>query len=196
MNLDEKRQQLTETYRDFEEKIAPYKEKAMCKPGCAFCCTHFGSVDITTLEGRLILERVRGLAKKSRTAVEKKIRKNMEAKEKSGAPPCPFLKPDDRTCLIYEVRPFSCRSLYSLEKCEGKGPVVHRQAAALSRETVPLLQKIDSNGYSGHMTYILHLLANRDFFRVYDSGGFNPALISSFGKSHNLVINQAKISAG
>ncbi len=192
MNLNEKRKQLADIYRDFEKKIAPYKEKALCKPGCAFCCTHFGNADITTLEGLMILERVRGLRKKSGKAIERKIFGNKEEKEKGGAPPCPFLQPNN-TCLVYDVRPFSCRSLYSVEKCGGKGPVVHRQAAALTTETIPLLQTVDSTGYSGHMTYILHLLTNSEFLRVYTSGGFNPALIAGFGKSHNLVVNASKI---
>ncbi len=88
------------------------------------------------------------------------------------------------------VRPFSCRQLYSLRPCEEKGPTVHRQAAALAKETVQKIQRLDDTGYSGHLTYILTLLDDNCFRRLYLAGGFDPAAISAFGKSHGIVINR------
>ena len=193
MDLKEKLKKLAEIYRRYEIAAKPYKEEALCRPGCAFCCTHYGNVDITTLEGLAIVRHLRNIPKKSRRTLEKKVRKNKTDKEAGKAPTCPFLKPD-KTCAIYEARPFSCRSLYSVGKCEGAGPSIHRQAAELAGQTVLTLQALDSSGYSGHLSYILYLLDLPDFYRMYTSGGFNPSLIADFGKAHGLAINFAKIS--
>ncbi len=101
----------------------------------------------------------------------------------------PFLK-EDHTCLIYEIRPFSCRQLYSVEKCGPAGATLHRQAKEMAEKTVKQLQRLDENGYSGHISFILHLLDSREFREFYQSGGFDPSRIRDFGKSSGLLINR------
>ena len=54
MDFDAQKKELDVIYARYEREVALYKAGAICKPGCAFCCTHFGNVDVTTLEGRII----------------------------------------------------------------------------------------------------------------------------------------------
>lgn len=180
---------LEEIYDDFESTARPFKAAAVCKAGCAFCCMHFGNVDVITLEGLRIHKWIKSLDKPERAAVRKKIAANMKKKTKKSVARCPFLKKDD-TCRIYEIRPFSCRQLYSLKECTGRGPTVHRQAVEFAKKTVLRLQQLDMTGYSGHISYILHLINQPDFRKIYLAGGFNPAKIMTFGKKHGIVINK------
>jgi hypothetical protein len=192
MDLTRKAQQLQEIYRNFERESASFREQAVCGPGCAYCCTHFGHLDITTLEGWIILKRVKAFSGTERKRIDKRIQDNRQDKEAGKPSVCPFLL-KDQTCLIYDVRPFSCRQLYSLKKCGQHGPVVHPQAIDLARGTVRLIQQLDATGYSGHMSFILALLVRKPFFKLYTSGGFEPAKVADFGKSHGLVINAAQL---
>lgn len=192
MDIINKQNQLVEIYNRFEKDMRPYKKDALCKAGCSFCCTHFGNVDIITLEGFRIMQYLRGLPKQEQKNLQKKIDNNKKDRENQKTSPCPFLK-SDKTCLIYEVRPYSCRRLYSVKKCDDNGPTVHRQAEELSKKTIVKLQDLDSNGYSGHITYILHLLRQPDFLKFYLSGGFNPVQIAAYGKSHGIIINCSRL---
>jgi uncharacterized protein len=192
MDIINKQNQLVEIYNRFEKDMRPYKKDALCKAGCSFCCTHFGNVDIITLEGLRILQYLRELPKQHQKPLQKKIDKNKKDRENQKTSPCPFLK-SDNTCLIYDIRPYSCRRLYSVKKCGDQGPTVHRQAEELSKEIIIELQDLDSNGYSGHITYILHLLRQPDFLKLYLSGGFNPVQIAAYGKSHGIIINCSRL---
>jgi uncharacterized protein len=192
MNIIHKQNQLVEIYDRFEKDMQSFKKDAFCKAGCSFCCNHFGNVDMITLEGLRIVQYLRGLPKQQQKNLQKKIDKNKKDRENQKTSPCPFLKAD-KTCLIYEVRPYSCRRLYSVKKCGHTGPTVHRQAIDLHKETLSRLQSLDSAGYSGHMTYILHLLRQPDFFKLYLSGGFNPVQIAAYGKDHGIIINCSRL---
>ncbi len=189
MDIKTKLEKLKEIYNDFEIKARPFKAGAVCEAGCAFCCIHFGNVDTITLEGLIIHEWIETLDKQDQINIRKKITKNMKKREKRSITRCPFLKKDN-TCLIYTIRPFSCRQLYSLRKCTNSGPMVHRQAVELAKKTVKKLQQLDATGYSGHISYILHLIAKPDFRELYKSGGFDPVNIMPFGKKYGIVINR------
>ncbi|MCF8106709.1 MAG: YkgJ family cysteine cluster protein [Desulfohalobiaceae bacterium] len=189
MNLRQKREKLLDTYRQHDEQGAYFREKAVCGPGCAYCCTHYGHLDVTTLEGLIILKKIKTFAKAEQNRIQKRIFKNKRDKEAKKPSVCPFLTPD-KTCLIYEQRPFSCRQLYSLKICGEHGPLVHPQAVAQARETVKRIQQLDHTGYSGHLSYVLALLEQKPFYRLYTAGGFDPAGIAGFGKSHSLSINR------
>ncbi|MFC1516657.1 YkgJ family cysteine cluster protein [Thermodesulfobacteriota bacterium] len=189
MDIPGRKERLAAIYADYAQQAQQYKTGAACKIGCAFCCTHFGNVDVITFEGLVIHEWINGLEKPAQRRIRKKIVKNMKKKEKGIIARCPFLA-SDSTCQIYPVRPFSCRQLYSMKECNEKGPTVHRQAVALAKKTVKHLQQMDRNGYSGHISFILHLHDRSDFRKLYQSGGFNPAEIASFGKEHGIIINR------
>ncbi len=190
MTLEEKKKRLKEIYARFEIDAYEFKKDAICKIGCTYCCTDVGNVDIITLEGVIIQERVNGLPQPVKGQVKRKIAQNKREKEKEKITRCPFLK-EDNTCLIYDIRPFSCRQLYSVRECRNRGPTVHRQATELAKEAVKEMQQIDDTGYSGHMSFILYLLDRPGFRKSYLSGGFDPGKIAKFGKTHGLVINRS-----
>jgi Fe-S-cluster containining protein len=162
---------------------------AICKAGCSYCCTDVGSVDIITLEGLIIQERINSLAKPLKAKIKKKLEQNKRKKEKQNIARCPFLKRNN-TCLIYDIRPFSCSQLYSVQECKGRGPTVHRQAVELAKKAVKEIQRLDETGYSGHISFILYLLDSAEFRKLYLEGGFNPGKIMAFGKTHGIVINR------
>lgn len=189
MNYIEQKEALNTIYNGYERSVALFTAGAICKPGCAFCCTHYGHVDITTLEGRIIWDWVSQRRPEDRAALQRKIEKNHKNKEKGATAPCPFLK-TDHTCLIYPIRPFSCRQLYSVRSCDGRGPTVHRQSREAAQKAIALLQKLDETGYSGHISYVLYLLDQKSFRKLYFKGGFDPGLIKDFGKKHGIVINR------
>jgi Fe-S-cluster containining protein len=189
MALEEKNDRLKKIYERFETDAYEFKKHAICKIGCAYCCTDVGNVDIITLEGVIILERINSLSQPLKRQVKNKISQNRLEKEKENIARCPFLKEDD-TCLIYDVRPFCCRRLYSIRECLGRGPTVHRQTTELAKEAVKEMQRLDRTGYSGHISFILYLLEKPWFRKLYLSGGFDPGKIAKFGKTHGLVINR------
>ncbi|MBW1798940.1 MAG: hypothetical protein JRJ21_11215 [Deltaproteobacteria bacterium] len=162
MTFEEKKERLKEIYKAFDREAGEYKKSAICKPGCAY--------------------------KPLKKRIKKKIAQNKKLKEKGKVAQCPFLK-EDKTCRIYDIRPFSCRQLYSLRECDGRGPTVHRQAVDLAEKTVQKLQQLDSTGYSGHISFVIHLLDKAEFRDLYLAGGFNPAQIMGFGKTHDIIIN-------
>ena len=187
--FEEKKEKLHNTLERFERENRPYSQQAFCKPGCSFCCTFMGNIDIITLEGLIILEHIENQPEEFQTALKKKIEENKTDKEKGLKPPCPFLK-ENNTCQVYSVRPFSCRQLYSVRECGDSSPLAHRQAVDAARSTVREIQKIDDTGYSGHISYILQLLEDAAFRKLYLSGGFAPERIMKFGKTHGLIINR------
>jgi Fe-S-cluster containining protein len=189
MDIKTKQEKLKEIYNDFIIRSQPFMVNAVCKPGCSFCCVHFGHVDIITLEGYIIHKWMETLSKSDRIDLHKKIVKNMKKKKKGSIVRCPFLSMDN-TCRIYEIRPFSCRQLYSLETCTTKGPTIHRKSVEMAKMTVKKLQHLDATGYSGHLSYILHLISTPDFKELYQTGGFDPAKIMSFGKKYGIIINR------
>ena len=188
--FEAKKQELFTLYERFEREGAPFRRQAFCKAGCSFCCTFMGNIDILTLEGLVILEHITGLPKESQETLRKKISENMTLKKNGQKPPCPFLD-ENNTCLIYRVRPFSCRQLYSVRECSGSnGPMAYRQSVKSARSAVRELQRLDDTGYSGHISYVLHLLEDASFRKLYQSGGFAPEKVMKFGKAHGLIINK------
>ena len=65
-----------------------------------------------------------------------------------------------------------------------------RRVMQFGRKAIAALQELDDTGYSGHITYILQMLATPAFRSVYLSGGFNPAAVMAFGRAHGIVINR------
>jgi Fe-S-cluster containining protein len=189
LDISVKTSQVFEIYTQFEEAAFEFRQAAVCAPGCAFCCTRMGTVDITTLEGLGIRERLGQMKRPVAAKIAKQINRDIRKKENGEKNRCPFLQKNNH-CMIYAIRPFSCRQLYSLKKCGAQGPTVHRQAVALARAAVAKIQAIDDTGYSGHLSYILHMLGSEKFRQVYLAGAFKPEEIMLFGKSHKIVINR------
>ncbi len=166
MDFDTKKNQIFELYEKYERLAEPFKAQAVCEKGCASCCIDVGSVGATTLEALLILEHLQGWDQSARLEINRSLRGNRNDKVNSVLVRCSFLD-EEQSCRIYSLRPFSCRRLYSVRKCDGQGAVVHRQAVLLGQRIEQELQNQDPGGCSGHLSFILHLLEKEPFRRSY-----------------------------
>jgi len=189
VDLDDKLERLERIYRTFEKKAAVYVSQAVCEPGCAECCTHVGEISVTTLEAYRIRLFLDGLSVFERQAITRKIQINREEKRRSVLLPCPFLKPNG-LCSVYAVRPFSCRRLYSVERCEIRGPVVHKDLWRLAEQTTCSIQKLDDAGYSGHLSAVLALFEDSSFVEDYEQGRFRPERLAERLRVDDLMINR------
>ncbi len=189
MDIEKKKEKLLSLYDEYEKQVAYFKKDAACVIGCADCCIDVGNIDITTLEGIIIRNEIRTFQEPLQSEIKDKLVQNKSECEKKKLVRCAFLN-DDKTCFIYPIRPFSCRQLYSVKKCNGMSPTIHRQALELAKQTRKEMQKLDSNGYSGHISYILYLLENKKFRELYIRGRFEPQKIAAFGKGHKIFINR------
>ncbi|MBW2163388.1 MAG: YkgJ family cysteine cluster protein [Deltaproteobacteria bacterium] len=186
----EKRKKLKELYSQYEKDVAEFKKSAACVKCCADCCIDVGNIDITTLEGIIIHDRVATFEEPLKSGIKARLAQNRTERENGRLSRCAFLKAD-KTCIIYDIRPFSCRRLYSVKRCDGASPTIHRQALNLANQTVKKMQKLDSSGYSGHISYILCLLDKEEFRKIYLQGKFKPQKIADFGQSHGILINRS-----
>ena len=157
MDLKEKKTRVYELYDKYERLVQPFKSQAVCEKGCASCCIDVGSVGATTLEGLIITEYLQGWGRQALKEINRNLGENRKNKLSQVFSRCAFLD-QEQSCRIYAVRPFSCRRLYSVRKCDGQGAVVHRQAVMLGQKIEKELQKLDPDGCSGHLSVILHLL--------------------------------------
>ena len=142
----------------FTESVFSLPEGTACKKGCAHCCHLRVGVSIpevlviyselsaqTTPEGfALLKERVLGVVAKGDTLDG--------TFWLSTRTPCPFLNLDTRECLIYTLRPFSCRAYHStdLDACQ--------KGYDLGRETmIPCfpLYRATTDMYSSIFTRVL-----------------------------------------
>jgi len=161
----DKKEKLLEIYSDFENSVSEFnvsefKKSAACKVGCADCCIYVGNVDITTMEGTIIQNRMESFEKKLKAKIRKKLDKNKVERERGILAKCAFLKEEDDTCR------------------------------KLADYTISKMQQLDDTGYSGHMSFILYLLEKSGFRKTYIGGKFNPGKIMNFGKSHGIIINR------
>lgn len=187
---DALQRRLDGVYRRFQAAAAPFMAGTVCRIGCASCCVDVGRVDATTMEAVVIHRHLRTLSRPRRKEVEKALGRDRRRRRQGPAfARCPFLQKND-TCMIYALRPFACRQLYSLRPCLGKGPTVHRRTVDLARAAVAELQRLDANGYSGHLSFVLGLLDDDDFRRFYLAGRFDPGRVMDFARPRGLVINR------
>ncbi len=188
--MQDKISQLQPIYNAFEQEAAPYKAQAACCKGCAYCCTNAGAIHMTTLEGLAIQNALADIAKSQRTKVKKALVKDMKRREKGLSSPCAFLM-KNKACMIYETRPFACRRIYSLETCtRQQPPILSRHVMEMGESAIKALQQLDDTGYSGHLSYILHMLEASRFLETYLAGAFKPEEVTDFGKSHQILINR------
>jgi Fe-S-cluster containining protein len=188
--MEEKLEQIREVYDAFENDAAPYKNGAACRKGCAFCCTDAGSIDITTMEGLAIRSAILRLPRSLQVKLKKDLKRDMRKRENGRLNPCPFLM-QNRACLVYANRPFSCRRIYSLHTCSAeRPPMLHRAVMQTAAESIRRLQHLDDTGYTGHLSFILFLLDNPKFLETYLAGEHRPDEIMHFGKAHRIIINR------
>ena len=187
--MKEKIPALSDIYKTFEAKTRGYKKDAACEKGCGFCCKEAGRIDITTLEGLVIRKTMKGFARSRQKSLTKLFQQEIKKRENKVMAPCPFLMKNN-ACMIYEVRPFSCRRIYSTHVCSrGNPPVVNRQVMEAADQSIKELQQLDITGYTGHLSYILYMLSSPAFLNTYKKGEFKPEEIMEFGKAHKIVTN-------
>ncbi|MGB9497903.1 MAG: YkgJ family cysteine cluster protein [Thermodesulfobacteriota bacterium] len=189
MEITEKRKKLEDLYGQYEKDVAEFKKSAVCVKGCAGCCIDVGNIDITTLEGIIIYRRLAAFEEPLKSGIRARLAQNRMDREKGRLSRCAFLR-EDKTCMIYDIRPFSCRRLYSVKRCDGGSPTIHRQALNVAGRTVEKIQQLDFKGYSGHISYILYLLDRKEFRKAYLRGRTRPQKIADFGRSHGILINR------
>lgn len=124
---------------DCREEMA----RAQCKIGCAFCC----HVDVvaTPLEAiRIVTAMRRGRIPDRRAAIETAAQPASTGTARKT--PCPLLA--DNICSAYAIRPFACRSLFSLDAglCE-RGFVVGAAPGPAVRVPVLAWPRLLSMGY-------------------------------------------------
>ncbi len=177
------------------------KMESVCEKGCAACCTQ--NVTMTAVEGDLIHAHIREqgqeewfaarLQQKGRMSQPQLTINQFAARCLAGEDvepdrfgnlePCPFLK--DNCCLIYPVRPFSCRSFTSRSLC---GPGVPAQVtdSYLSGVTAVLqvIEHLGQGEYWGNMLDVLAALSDLPENRGYV--GLLPAAFAGLARA-NLV---------
>jgi Fe-S-cluster containining protein len=192
MDFIEKKTLVFQLYDEYERLVQPYKFQAVCEKGCASCCIDVGSVGATTLEGLIILEYIQGWDRQTIKEINRNLRENRNDKLNQVLARCAFLD-QEQNCRIYAVRPFSCRRLYSVRKCDGQGAVVHRQAVMVGQKIEKELQKLDADGCSGHLSFILHLLERELFRRGYLKGSWKVEDFRDIIESYELVVHGDKL---
>jgi len=185
----EKKKQVFKLYDEHERLVEPFKEQAVCEKGCASCCIDVGNVGATTLEGLIILEYLQGWDHQALEEISRSLRENRREKLNSVLVRCPFLD-EEASCRIYAVRPFSCRRLYSVKKCDGQGAVVHRQSVVLGQKMEKELQELDPEGCSGHLSFILHLLKKEPFRWGYLKGSWKVEDFRDIIEGYELVVHK------
>jgi hypothetical protein len=188
LEISKKKEQVFALYGKFERLVQPCKEQAVCEKGCASCCIDVGNVGATTLEGMIILEYLQSWDHQAIEVLNRSLKVNRSEKLNSALVRCAFLD-EEASCRIYAVRPFSCRRLYSVKRCDGQGAVVHRQAFVLGQKAEKELQELDSEGCSGHLSFILHLLANETFRRDYVQGRWRLKDFRAIIERYELVVH-------
>ena len=191
--MKEKSAQLKNIYAAFDADTRDLVKGRACTRGCSFCCREAGSIDITTLEGMVIRKAMNKMPKSRQKILTKAFRSEIKQREAGKAVPCPFLMKNN-ACMIYEDRPFSCRRIYSAHVCgQDAPPAVSRQVMERADQAISALQKLDNNGYSGHLSYILYMLSVPAFLKTYTAGECKPEEIMAFGKAHRIVINRMMV---
>lgn len=176
-----KKQILSIIYQAFEEWSAD--NNWACRKGCATCCSQ--NVTITALEGEQILDYAlkenmgqwlaEKLSRKSKVqrpeqTINTFARKCLEGKEvendvsPSSTAPCPFL--EKNVCMIYPVRPFSCRCFLSLHTCSPEKPaMVSEEHLAASTAVNQLLEHLGQREYWGNMLDVLPAMLDISRYR-------------------------------
>jgi Fe-S-cluster containining protein len=189
LDYREKKEQVFILYAEYERLVEPFKSQAVCEKGCASCCIDVGNVGATTLEGLIILEYLQGWDDQAIEEINRSLRENRSEKLNSVLVRCPFLD-EEESCRIYVVRPFSCRRLYSVRKCDGQGAVVHRHALALGQKMEKELQELDAEGCSGHLSFILHLLERKGFGQDYQRENWILEKFKEIIERYELVVHK------
>ena len=164
-----------------------------CQKGCSTCCT--GNVTVTSLEldlffnslgetdSRMVIQRVadRVPAKRFQPKVSfnhyaRICLNGASAPEEENDPgwgACPLL--DGGVCMVYQARPFACRSMFSRQTCHETGAAeISPFDLTVNNVFMQYIEHLDWEGLSGNLS---------DMILYYGSDGFQD-----FGR--RLIKNQ------
>ena len=181
MNIELKRALLNNVYASYDKFSKEIRN--VCTIGCATCCTQH--VAVTTLEADYILgwlqerhtlDLLKGLEQISKDRLSRpavttnelayKCLNQIEPPEEelpSLSAPCPFLDETDKTCMIYAVRPFSCRMIFSERKCDEVGhAILDPIVLTINSTLLQVVEHIDAGGLFANMIDMLLLLGDRE----------------------------------
>ncbi len=116
-------------------------EKFACKEGCYYCCIGW-DVKGTIPEMMLVVNSLNRLNDDEKFEIAKRLEKFKQIKNFDDVP-CPLL--DNGNCIVYESRPFICRTFSSYDEnlCKNKisfeFPEVVQKAVEYSKESIDKL---------------------------------------------------------
>ena len=172
------KKQLTEIIRDtYQDWFSARKLPLKCEKGCATCCSV--NVKTTSVEGELIYDYIKDtkreqwFAEKLNGVVGTESLKrttngfaaiclageDVSEVDPVGGGQCPFLV--EAMCLIYPVRPFSCRCFVSQISCQ-KQDTAEVEQIVLTASTVimQLLEHVAQREYWGNLQDVLLALSD------------------------------------
>ena len=178
---------LLSVYEVYDHATKPFTRA--CGQGCSTCCTQ--NVLCTTLEADLIMDFLerKGEARLVHNVLERasdaRHRPSMTLNDLAGyclrreEPPeqespqefaaCPFL--ENQRCLVYPVRPFSCRGLWSEEICQDQGQAsMNPVLISLNGVFEQIIEHMDSGGLYGNLFDQLAMLTSKETRESYRSG--------------------------
>jgi Fe-S-cluster containining protein len=186
MNIELKRALLKNVYSAYDTFSKEVRN--VCTIGCATCCTQH--VAVTTLEAYYILEwlkenhtldLLKGLDQISKDRLSRpavttnelayKCLNQIEPPEEEFPSPsasCLFLDETDKTCMIYAVRPFSCRMIFSERKCDEVGhATLDPMALTINSTLLQVVEHIDAGGLFANMIDVLLFFGDKKNFDDY-----------------------------
>ena len=160
-----------------------------CGQGCAVCCTH--NLTGTTLESWEMLEALekagrRDLLEKVKETAKGKIyrprltlntlamyclsHREPPSEEPEPEPqPCPLL--EDSCCPIYEARPFTCRSMFSLKRCQaGQEAEIPQELISIVNTCMQMIEHMDAGGSYGNLLDLITALSDEKKEGKYKNG--------------------------
>jgi hypothetical protein len=175
---------LYEIYDDFAQDFT-----TACTRRCNTCCTH--NVLATSLEVDLVLEfielgrrddlqervsggspgrRMRpGLSINALAECCLKRQEPPDCHEEYDSAPCPLREPDG--CPVYPVRPFACRSLWSMTRCEADGAAVMQpRLITVNGMFEQIIEHVDTGGLCGNMLDLREFFADGEMRSAYHAG--------------------------
>lgn len=187
MNFQQKLQILDQVY-DIYASFTDSLDLA-CRKTCCRCCTR--NVTLTSLEAAGILDRLdpidrnRLLQQIRSAAAMERFRPQITTNELAercmqGEPlpaescdpdwgPCPLL--EERTCPLYELRPFACRCLISRRDCETAGHAdIDAFALTVNGVFLQVIEHLDSGGCTGNLTDVILYLSKPEHMHAYRQG--------------------------
>ncbi len=188
-DIMEQKLEILDKINEVFEAFVSSEYRMACDKGCAVCCTH--DLTATTLEAYRFLKNMPAdqkadfMARLAETAAGNLFRPKVTtnvlamacltrqeppAEEPGPNPgPCPFL--DDNLCQMYESRPFSCRGMFALTRCQpGAEADLPPELVTIVTIIWQIIEHLDAGGVCGNLIDLLLALDDEKNLSDYTSG--------------------------